>query len=237
MNLRGLQPFSLIDYPGKIACVVFAGNCNLLCPYCHNPCLVLDPESQPEISETQFFNFLERRHERLDGVVISGGEPSLRQGLLNFIKEIKQRGFLVKLDTNGSFPERIFKIHREVGLDALGVDYKAPAARYNEITRSNIAMLAEKVLSVIEFAVKEGIKIDVRTTVHRALLDESELKIMRQELSNVGVREWVLQQFNPADIVEEELLRQESYSDRELLAVANMLGNTKVRGLRGVFLH
>lgn len=237
MNIRGLQAFSLIDFPGKLACVVFAGNCNLRCPYCHNPCLVFDPESQPEISEDQFFKFLDKREGRLDGVVISGGEPSLRRGLLGFIKKIKKKGFLVKLDTNGSLPEKIFELHHDAGLDALGVDYKAPAYRYNEVTRSDIPHLAENVLSVIAFAVKQQIKIDVRTTVHRQLLPESDLEIMRKELDNIGAVEWALQQFNPVDIIEEDLLQFETYSDTELLAIARSMSNTRVRGLKGIILH
>ena len=237
MNIRGMRAFSMIDFPGKLACVVFAGNCNFKCSYCHNPALVFDPESQPEISEKQFLSFLDKRIGRLDGVVISGGEPSLRRGLLSFVKKIKAKGFMIKLDTNGSTPEKVFEIHREAGLDALGVDYKAPSIKYGEITNCKIPQLAEKVHSVIRFAIENKISIDVRTTVHQHLLSVEDLKTMRQELQSLGQREWTLQQFNPAEIIDDDLLKHKTYTDHELLSIAGSFGDTRVRGLKGILIH
>jgi len=237
MNIRGMRTFSMIDFPGKLACVVFAGNCNFKCAYCHNPSLVFDPESQPEITEKQFLSFLDKRVGRLDGVVISGGEPSLRRGLLSFVKKIKAKGFMIKLDTNGSTPEKVFEIHREAGIDALGVDYKAPSEKYHEITNCSIPELAEKVHSVIRFAVENNISIDVRTTVHKHLLSVDDLQTMRHELHSLGQKEWMLQQFNPAEIIDDSLLLHKTYTDTELLAIAGSFGDTKVRGLKGIIIH
>ncbi len=237
MNIRGMQAFSMIDFPGKLACVVFVGKCNFRCPYCHNPALVLDPESQPEISEKKFLAFLDKRVGRLDGVVISGGEPSLRHGLTPFVKKIKDKGFLVKLDTNGSMPEKVFELHREAGFDSLGVDYKAPSGKYNEISRCGVPDVAGKVHSVIRFAVENRIPIDVRTTVHRNLLAPEDLQVMRNELSSLGQRQWTLQQFNPAELIDESLLQHGTYTDRELLSIAELLGDTQVRGLKGIIIH
>lgn len=237
MNIRGMRAFSMIDFPGKLACVVFAGNCNFKCAYCHNPALVFDPESQPEIAEKDFFSFLDKRIGRLDGVVISGGEPSLRHGLLSFVKKIKAKGFMIKLDTNGSTPEKVFEIHREAGLDALGVDYKAPSVKYKEVTNCKIPELADKVHSIIRFAIKNNISIDVRTTVHQHLLSKDDLKTMRQELRSLGQKEWTLQQFNPAEIIDDNLLQHKTYTDLELLGIADYLGDTRVRGLKGIIIH
>ncbi len=237
MNIRGMVRFTLVDFPGKMACVVFVGDCNFRCGYCHNPCLVFDPESQPLISEDEFFGFLKKRQGKLDGVVVSGGEPILRKPLLNFVKKIKALGFLVKLDTNGSIPEQVIKIHKEAGLDALGVDYKAPLAEYNKISRCNIPELGEKTLKVIKFAIDNNIFIDVRTTVHKALLSESDLQKMREELSSIGLKTWTLQQFNPGEIIDDSLLGKKTYSDHELLKIADSLGDTKVRGLTGIILN
>jgi pyruvate formate lyase activating enzyme len=232
-----MQAFSMIDFPGKLACVIFVGKCNFMCPYCHNPALVFDPESQPEISEKKFMAFLDKRVGRLDGVVISGGEPSLRRGLIPFAKKIKAKGFLIKLDTNGSMPEKVFELHREAGIDWLGVDYKAPAGKYNEVSRCNIPGIAEKVHSVIRFAVENRIPIDVRTTVHKHLLSPEDLQTMRDELSSLGQKQWTLQQFNPAELIDESLLQHGSYTDRELLFSADALGDTQVRGLKGIIIH
>jgi len=134
MNIRGMRTFSMIDFPGKLSCVVFAGNCNFKCAYCHNPSLVFDPESQPEITEKQFLAFLDKRVGRLDGVVISGGEPSLRRGLVSFAKKIKAKGFLIKLDTNGSSPEVLARLLAGKLADYVAMDVKGPRALWRSIT-------------------------------------------------------------------------------------------------------
>ena len=237
MNIRGMVRFTLVDFPGKMACVAFVGDCNFRCGYCHNPCLVFDPESQPLISEEEFFAFLKKRQGKLDGVVISGGEPILRKPLLPFIKKIKEMGFAVKLDTNGSMPDKVFKIHKEVGLDALGVDYKAPADKYKNISRCQVSEPGKKALKVIQFALKQKIMLDVRTTVHKALLSEADLATMREELNSVGLKTWTLQQFHAGDIIDDALLEKETYKDSELIKIARSLGNTNVRGLNGIILE
>jgi pyruvate formate lyase activating enzyme len=238
MNIRGLHPFTLVDFPGKLACVVFVGNCNFRCGYCHNPALVFDPESQPHIPEEEFFDFLDHRVGKLDGVVISGGEPSLRSALDNFIGEIKSRRFAVKLDTNGSNANRVMKICEDHGIDAFGIDYKAPVAKYPHVTNCDDADIAEKVHTLIRFAVENKIPADVRTTVHRFLLSPEDLHEMRRELDELGQEDWVLQQFHPAEIIDESLLEEDTYSDQELLNLATELGGeTRVRGLKGILLR
>ncbi|MDD5698816.1 MAG: anaerobic ribonucleoside-triphosphate reductase activating protein [Victivallaceae bacterium] len=233
MNIRGLVKFTLVDFPGKMACAVFVGGCNFRCGYCHNPCLVFDPESQPLISEKTFFDFLAKRRGKLDGVVISGGEPVLRQPLLSFVREIKKMGFLVKLDTNGSFPEKVFELHDKAGLDALGVDYKAPLDKYRELVRSDLPDPGERALQVIKFALDNNISVEVRTTVHKALLAEADLHAMRRELDAVGVKTWTLQQFHRGEIIDDSLLEKDTYNDLELIGIAHRLHDTRVRGLLG----
>ncbi len=233
-----MRKFSLVDYPGKLACIVFVGNCNCRCPYCHNPCLVFDPESQPHIPESEVFDFLERRRGKLDGVVISGGEASLRQGLHGFCAKIKNMGFAIKLDTNGTNPDKVIGAHSLGLIDALGIDYKAPADIYHQIARSSMRDLPIRVQKLICYAVEKNIPLDVRTTVHKSLLSVEDLKRMRVELDLIGLREWTLQQFHPVDIIDDELLQSPTYSDRELLKIANSLGNhTRVRGLAGILLE
>ena len=134
IDIRGLFPFSLVDYPGKISCIIFCGGCNFRCPFCHNPCLVFDPASQPRITEPQLFHFLESRRNRLEGVVISGGEPTLHSGLHRLADKIRSAGFLVKLDTNGTNPEVVRQLLEDSLPDAFGIDYKAPASDYSRLT-------------------------------------------------------------------------------------------------------
>ena len=236
MNIRGFQKFTLVDFPGRMACVVFVGECNFRCGYCHNPCLVFDPESQPLISEDEIVSFLERRRGKLDGVVVSGGEPSLRNGLEEFMTKVKRQGFLVKLDTNGSNPERVISAHRDGLIDALGIDYKAPSYKYNEIANCCTKDLSSKVRRLIKYAVENDIFIDVRTTVHQRLLSREDLSDMRAELSGLGLKIWTLQQFNPVEVIDDELLTAVTYSDTELVDVASKLPDTRVRGLTGIFI-
>src|SRR3989338_7744851 len=105
MFIAGLQKLTLIDYPGKIACTGFTLGCNMRCPFCHNPELIVATKDSPRIAEREFFDFLKKRIGKLDGVCITGGEPTIHADIISFIAEIKKLGFLVKLDTNGISPD------------------------------------------------------------------------------------------------------------------------------------
>ena len=238
MDLRGFAKFSLVDYPGKIAAIVFAGGCNLRCPFCHNPCLVLDPTSQPRVTEREFFKFLDSRKGLLEGVVISGGEPTLQKDLPEFVAGIRRRGFLVKLDTNGTRPEVLEPLLEARAVVDLGIDYKLPAARYSEVAADpeQGPRFAENVARSIRLALKCGIAPDIRTTVHRAMLSPDDLALMWRELTALGVNRWHLQQFNPVEVLADGLEKRETYADSELARLAHDLapdGRIRVRGLHG----
>ncbi len=239
MDIRGMVKFSLLDFPGKVACIIFTSRCNFRCPFCHNPVLIFDPESQPQITETEFFHFLDRRVGKLDGVVITGGEPTLQSNLSEFCRAVKAKGFAIKLDTNGSNPELIKRMLDEHLIDAFGLDYKAPSFKYAELTCCRVPELAEKVQTVIRMALAAGIPADVRTTVHRDLLSPEDLAAMRLELDGLGVRDWTLQQFNPVEVIDDKLPRLPTYSDEELLTIARAFttGRTRLRGLRGIVME
>ena len=133
--IGGVQKTTLIDFPGKIAAIVFTHGCNFRCGYCHNPSLLLNKEKVVNNYTTKdFFSFLQTRIGKLDGVVITGGEPTLQSGLYDFIKEIKQMGFAVKLDTNGTNPDVIEKLLNDNLLDYIAMDIKAPLEKYSQIT-------------------------------------------------------------------------------------------------------
>ncbi len=226
----------MLDYPGKISCIVFVGHCNFRCPYCHNPSLVFDPESQPEITPDYFWNFMERRRGRLDGIVISGGEPTLHHDLPEFIKQVKSMDFLVKLDSNGTNPEMIRAIHENSGIDYLAVDYKAPADKYAPLVTRNPGHAA-LVGQTIRYAASQKIPLEIRTTVHKDLLVLQDFQQMRRELDSFGATLWYLQQFNIAapDLIDESLTHKPTYSDHELLETAEKVGGkTLARGLNGL---
>ncbi len=237
MIVRGLQPFSMLDFPGKFSCIVFVGGCNFRCPYCHNPSLVFDPESQPEVTREYFFDFLSRRQGRLDGVVISGGEPTLHAGLPGFVEMIKNMEFMIKLDTNGTNPEMVRRIHEANAIDYIAIDYKAPAAKYGMVTRN--PELAKLVHRTIRYAAEQGIPLEMRTTVHRDLLGIEDFRQMRRELDELGATRWYLQQFNTTspELIDDSLLGRPTYTDMELLDIADALGGeTYARGLSGSLL-
>ncbi len=234
MNLRGFYKFSLVDYPGKIACIVFTGGCNFRCPYCHNAALVLDPLSQPPITEKEVLNFLAKRQGLLEGIVISGGEPTLQPGLKEFCQQIKALDFKIKLDTNSSNPEVVKELYHNGLIDALGLDVKAPSTQYAEAVNAADPKIADKVFEVIKFALAQKIPADIRTTVHKSLLSEADLQTMYSELRTLGVTEWTLQQYNPVEVIQPELSGIPTYSDAELVKVAEKLGaEVRVHGTTG----
>lgn len=232
MAINGLQKFSLVDYPGKLACVVFFGHCNFRCPFCHNPALVFDPESQGRIALPELADFFARRQGKLEGVVFSGGEPTLEPELASAAGLAREAGFAIRLDTNGSRPATVAALHRAGLLDSLGIDYKAPAAKYLQVCGADDPDIPENVRRTIEFALQNGIELEIRTTVHRALLDEADLQLMYEELAGLGVKAWMLQQFHAAEVIDDGLNKLPTFGDGELLAIARSLGRgVNVRGL------
>lgn len=178
MQIGGLQKFSLIDYPGKIAAVVFTQGCNFRCPYCHNPELVLPVFFHPIIPESIFFRFLEDRRGKIDAVVISGGEPTIHTDLIDFITAIKNRGYLVKLDTNGSHPAVLEKIIDQKLIDYIAMDIKAPFERYCELSGCEVSTLPiETSIRLIE---SSDIEHEFRTTWETCMLRVSDIDTIHE---------------------------------------------------------
>lgn len=152
MKIGGLQKMSLLDYPEKICAIVFTVGCNFRCPFCHNSALIAADTAEPLIAEDEFFSFLSRRVGRLDGVCVTGGEPLLQPDLADFLRRIKRLGFTVKLDTNGSFPERLEALLSESLLDYVAMDVKNAPEKYaktvgiTEISLNNIEISAKLLL-------------------------------------------------------------------------------------------
>ena len=124
MNIQGIQKLTLLDYPDHMACTVFTGGCNMRCPFCHNASLVLRPSENPAYFEEEIYAFLKKRQGVLDGVAITGGEPLLQHDLREFILRVRELGFAVKLDTNGSYPDRLAALIGEGLLDYIAMDVK-----------------------------------------------------------------------------------------------------------------
>ena len=216
--IGGLQKSSLIDYPEKISAIIFTQGCNFKCPYCHNPELIKF-STDSSIDESVLFNFLKTRINKLDAVVITGGEPTLHKGLPEFIKQIKDLGFLVKLDTNGTNPEMLQELLDKKLIDYVAMDIKAPIERYPEIVCAKVD--AEAVLKSIEILKSSEVDFEFRTTVVKSqLLHEDFEKI--GELIN-GSEKYYLQKFVPTKVLNEEFLKETTYSDAEFLPIIKSL--------------
>ena len=232
MQIGGLQKLTLIDYPGKIACTVFLTGCNFRCPWCHNQGLVLPEEikKQLSISEKDFFGFLKERKGLLEGVVLGGGEPCVSQNLPDFIKKIKKLGFFVKLDTNGSDPEKIEELIDKKLVDYVALDVKAPPEKYAKVIGLENQMFpegmrlnfwAEKIVENIKKSIsllKEGkVDYEFRTTVIPTLLEKRDvLKIARW----IGPdKKYFLQNFKPEKTIDPEFEKIKPYPQEYLLEI------------------
>ena len=160
--IGGLQKVTLLDFPGKVACTVFLTGCNLRCPYCHNPDLVLTKDNGKYISEKEFFEFLLSRKGKLDGVCITGGEPTLYPSLPDLIRRIREMGFLVKLDSNGTLPEMLEHLLREELLDYVAMDIKNAPSRYAETCGADVIEQVKKSAALLK---NSNIDYEFRTTV------------------------------------------------------------------------
>lgn len=238
VQIGGLQKFSVIDYPGKISAVVFLAGCNFRCGFCHNSELVL-PEllkNQPRISEKVFFDFLADRQGKLDGVCVTGGEPTIWSDLAEFIGKIKNLGFLVKLDTNGTNPEMIEKLIGLELVDCFAIDIKNSPKKYKETIKANVNMAdIEKTLKIIAAC---GVLLELRTTVvPRLILKEDFVKI-KEWLEGLGVLEkaslYAIQQFRPLKTLNKEFEKIKPYSEEELREMGKVLEGRVKMEIRGV---
>lgn len=190
MNLAGLVPLSLCDYPGRVAAVVFTQGCNFRCPWCHNGHLLpLTAESTALVSEAQVLAVLKERRSRLGGVVVTGGEPTLQPALPRFLRRIKALGLDVKLDTNGSHPEVLRQLLADRLLDYIAMDVKAPWAKYAALTGLEVCDVAAVQVSM-DLIVASGLPHAFRTTRVDPLLSEQEYGVIRTQIPQGSPHTW-----------------------------------------------
>ncbi|MBQ1755816.1 MAG: anaerobic ribonucleoside-triphosphate reductase activating protein [Oscillospiraceae bacterium] len=162
MKLGGLQKMTLLDFPGRVACTVFTVGCNFRCPFCHNSSLVVSPQAA-ELSQDAFFAFLKKRQGLLDGVAITGGEPVMHPDLPELMRRIRELGFAVKLDTNGSFPERLAAILEEGLADYVAMDIKNSREKYEQT--AGLAGILPQVEQSVRLLMEGGTPFEFRTTL------------------------------------------------------------------------
>ena len=222
MRIGGFQRFSVIDYPGKIASVIFTQGCNFRCPYCHNPELVIPQMYGEPVHEEDVFDFLKRRKGMLEGVVVTGGEPLLQKDLLSFLGNVKKMGYALKLDTNGSFPERLKNIIDSGFIDYIAMDIKAPLEKYGFI--SGVKVDTENIKRSIRIIMHSNLDYQFRTTVVKSLLNIEDLKQIRELIK--GVRSYVVQEFKfNSKIIDNSLINRAEYGEREKQKLLNLTTN------------
>ncbi len=191
MVINGFQKLTLLDFPGKVACTVFTGGCNFRCPFCHNASLVLGGTAE-KYSEDEILEYLKKRVGILDGVAISGGEPLLQKDICEFIGKVRELGYKIKLDTNGSFPEKLAFLIENNLCDYVAMDIKNSPNKYAE-TVGRLGYDVERISESIELLKASDVPYEFRTTIVREFHDPSDIEEMGQWIS--GSNHWYLQNF------------------------------------------
>lgn len=230
MRIQGLQKLTLLDYPEHTACTLFTAGCNFRCPFCHNASLVVDIPKEAEISEEELFAFLQKRVGILDGVCISGGEPLLQPDIEQFIRKIKDMGFAVKLDTNGSFPDKLIHLVESGIVDYVAMDIKNSPETY----ALTAGMEVLDVTSVKKSAayLKEGhVPYEFRTTVVKHYHSKESFEEIGKWLYGTG--QYFLQNFvDSGDLIGKNTRGCSEDEMREYLhAAQKYIPNAKLRGI------
>lgn len=184
MIIKGLQKLSLIDYPDKLTCTIFTFGCNFRCGFCHNPELVKE-DNTPEIKKSDVINFLKKRKKFLDAVCITGGEPTINKGLIDFISEIRSLGYLIKLDTNGTNPEMIEKLIDKKLVDYIAMDIKGPLKMYDEVV--GVKVNIDDIKKSVDIIKSKMEKYEFRITVVPGLFRREHVKPIGEWLGKINI--------------------------------------------------
>ena len=199
MKIKGLQKLTLLDYPEKMACTVFLAGCNFRCPFCHNASLVTNIDDD-YISEEEFFSFLNKRKGILNGVCITGGEPTLYPDLEDFIRRIKEMGYLVKLDTNGYNPDILIDLVNKGLIDYVAMDIKNSKEKY-AVTAGLPSLDITRIEKSVQFLLSGAVPYEFRTTVVKELHNEEDMKSISHWIENAD--RYFLQSFQDSgDLIE-----------------------------------
>ena len=229
MKICGLNKTTLLDYPGCVAATVFAGGCNFRCPFCHNGDLVLHSAKMKEYSEEEVLNFLNKRKNVLEGVCVTGGEPTLYSDLPEFIAKIKAMGYKVKLDTNGSNPKMLKRLVEGKLVDYVAMDIKAPVSEYNKVC--GVQVDTESVQQSVAYLKQGEIPYEFRTTVVKELHTKQDILEIGKWI--LGAENYYLQSYRETD---ENICKGFSAMEKEELfelerELKKSIKNVKVRGV------
>jgi len=230
MKIAGLQKLSLVDFPGYLSAVIFVQGCNFWCPYCQNPDLVTS-DKDFKFSEEKVFDFLAHKRGKIEGVVITGGEPALYDDLPDVIKRIKEMGFRVKLDTNGSNPDQIENLRYNHLVDYIALDIKTSLSKYDLVT--NIKNISDLVIRSIQWVMLSTVAYEFRTTCVPGIVDEEDILSIGRDVR--GAMKYCLQQFRPNITLDKEFRKVKPYDLETLRKFQNILSHfVEAVEIRGV---
>jgi len=233
MEIKGFIDTSFVDWDARISCVVFTANCNLRCGYCYNFGLVLHPEKLDTIPEELILGFIEEHSDFLDGVCITGGEPTLQPDLGDFCRKVKELGVAVKLDTNGTQPQVLSRLLAQGLVDYVAMDVKAPfdLERYSLVAGKRLNSELQLIKRTAELIIGSGVDHEFRTTVVPSVHTKEDIEAIAASLK--GAKRYYLQKFQPLTRLD-ELNRRGSQSDEEMEELAKTarrhIANTEWRG-------
>ena len=230
MVINGFLKMTLLDFPGKVACTVFTAGCNMRCPFCHNASLVTETDASERIDEEDIFAYLKKRKGILDGVAITGGEPLLHADIKDFIGRVKDMGFAVKLDTNGTFPERLEELIEGGYIDYAAMDIKNCPDRYAETAGVKNLDLSP-IQKSVELLLSGGIDYEFRTTIVRQFHDAKSIEKAAEWIS--GAKRYFLQAFKDSGNLIGENLSGLNREEMLLLKAAaqKYVPATEIRGI------
>ena len=220
IGVTGWIKNSFIDFPGTVSTVLFFSGCNLRCPYCHNPSIVCD-ESLAHVSSEEIWNFLIKRRNVLDGVVLSGGEPTLYDHMAETARSIRSLGYAVKLDTNGLLPDRI----KEIGPDFLSLDIKTIPQNYTPLLKAGHIDIAERLQSSIAIARAMGSNAEIRITIAPEIINKEIIEELSLLLANIG-KVWLQPMQTKAPMIDPAMSHKTAVPLKEILLYRDMLLRT-----------
>ena len=230
MQFSGFQKLTLLDYPEKTACTLFTAGCNFRCPFCHNAGLVTHIDNSNFFTEEYVLDYLKKRTGILDGICITGGEPLMHKELPEFIKKVKDLGYLVKLDTNGSYPDRLVALIDSGLIDYVAMDIKNTQEKYNETAECSVEDL-QSVIKSVEILKQNKIDYEFRTTVVKEYHEVEDIKKIAEWIAPAS--KYFLQNFiDSGDIIKNNLSAHSRETlDLMRLAAQDIIPKVEIRGI------
>ena len=230
MRIDGLQKMTLLDFPGKVACTVFTGGCNFRCPFCHNALLVTELPENPDYTVDEILAFLKKRSGLLDGVAITGGEPLINPDIGDFIRSIRRLGYSVKLDTNGSYPDRLKSLVAEGLIDYVAMDIKNCREKYAETVGLKSLELS-RIEENVDFLKSGAVDYEFRTTVVKEFHTVEDIRSAAEWIK--GAKRYFLQNFvDSGNLIDSSMSGVDKSVMLEMKrAAADFVPKTEIRGI------